>query len=248
MPDDVLPEPDERALRTGMRLLRLLSYYHRHRILGLHHVPRNGACLLATTHSFASYDAALLAFRIHRATGRLVRGLADRALFMGPFESISTSVGFVEASPNNGAALLEQGELVLVAPGGMREALRPSHERYQVRWHRRKGFARLAIASGAPIVLAACPDADRLYRVYESDLTKWVYQTARLPLPMVRGWGPTLLPRPVALTHVLSEPMHPPAASPDDEVAVDAWHAELVQRVTELVEEARALAPEPGGS
>ena len=83
--------------------------------------------------------------------------------------------------------------------GGMREALRPGDERYGVKWDKRKGFVRLSLRTGAPLVLAACPDADRLFHVYENRLTKLAYKRLHLPVPLVRGWGPTLLPRPVSL-------------------------------------------------
>ncbi len=148
----------------------------------------------------------------------------------------------VPANPDNGRELLNRGRIVLVAPGGMREALRPGEERYDVRWDRRKGFVRLALRAGAPIQLAACPDADRMFHVYESKLTKVIYKTLKVPMPVVRGWGPTLLPRPVKLTHVLSEPLQPPEldeAHFDEQV--DDWHAQVQARMAELMAEARQI-------
>ena len=100
------------------------------------------------------------------------------------------------ASHGAGEQLLEQGLLVVVAPGGMKEALRPREERYQVKWSDRKGFVRLALRTGAPLVMAACPKADDLYDVVDSDLTRRIYDQFHLPIPMLRGEGPGgLLPR-----------------------------------------------------
>jgi 1-acyl-sn-glycerol-3-phosphate acyltransferase len=219
--------------------MRALRWYHRHRVVGLHHVPDDGPCLIAANHSFVTYDIALLGAKIYQRNGRIARGLGDRAMFQGPGAKLSRAMGFVEGTPENALELIQRGELTMVAPGGMREALRPSHQRYQLKWDTRKGFVRLAMRTGCPIVLAACPDADRVYHVYENSLTKLIYQQVRLPVPIVRGWGPSLWPRPVALTHVLSEPQVPPSADADDEEAVDAWHAQIVARMDALMQEAR---------
>ena len=119
---------------------------------------------------------------------------------------------------------------------------RPSDERYRIRWDERKGFVRLALRTGAPIQLAACPDADRMYRVYENRLTKLAYKHFKVPMPLLRGWGPTLLPRPVQLVHVISELLQPEPLDEDRfEEQVDDWHATIVQRMNELMDEGRRI-------
>lgn len=233
---------DDPLLRRAQQVIRGMRLYHRHRVVGVEHMPAKGRVLLTVNHSFATYDTAMICDAVFQATGRIPRGLGDRAMFNGPDKGrLARALGFVEARPENGVALLESDQIAVVAPGGMREALRPSHERYAVRWDRRKGFARLAMQTRTPIVLSACPDADRIYKVYENVLTKLIYQRARLPFPVLRGWGPSLLPRPVVLTHLLSEPLMPPDADSEDEAAVDAWHTIIVTRMNELMESARSL-------
>ena len=114
-----------------------------------------------------------------------------------------------------------------VAPGGMREALRPSNERYQLKWHKRKGFIKLAIQEQTPIVLAACPNADRIFKVYESFITSLMYRKFKVPVPLFKGYGLSYVPRPVKLTHYLSKPIAPPklpsGESPSDEM-IDHFH------------------------
>jgi hypothetical protein len=102
-------------------------------------------------------------------------------------------------------------------------------------WHDRFGFVRLSIRTGAPVVLGACPAADRIYTVYDSRLTRIAYERTRWPVPLVRGLGPTTLPRPVRLTGYLDVPRYPPDASPDDEAAVRAFHAELTEAMVDLL-------------
>ena len=224
------------------RILRFLSLYHRHRVIGLRHIPYQGRCLLVVNHSLATYDIGLLAYQIEEKMHRFARGLGDRALFRLPVQKeLMAKFGAVEANPENAKRLLEAEQLVVVAPGGMREALRPKDERYRVRWERRKGFVRLALTYQTPIVLAACPDADRLYHLYDNPVTKMVYHKFRLPLPLLRGWGLSFLPRPVQLTHVLSEPMFPPPiegrTEEEVEELVTQWHREICDRMNRLLQQ-----------
>jgi hypothetical protein len=122
----------------------------------------------------------------------------------------------------------------------MREGLRPSSEKYRVDWEGRRGFVWASLLSGAPIILCACPRADDIYEVTASELTKQVYAQWRVPLPIFRGLGPTLLPRPVKLVHLLSAPIPPPAVDPDAirEEDVAAHHAMLTERMNRLMIEA----------
>lgn len=81
-------------------------------------------------------------------------------------------------------------------PGGMWEALRSSAERHQLRWEGRTGFARLSLMTGAPIPLSACPAADLALTLHANPITDYVYRNWKLPLPLMRGVGPTLIRAP----------------------------------------------------
>lgn len=228
-------------LATFVKLLEPLRKLHRHRVEGLEKLPTEGGYLLATNHSFATYDAFLLGLAFFHHTGRHPTGLADDLLFKIPLlRDYARSLMLAPASPENGEALLREGHVIFLAPGGMREALRPPTERHQVRWQTRKGFVRLALRAQVPIVLAACPAADELFDTYPNKLTAWAYKTLKLPLMPVRGFGPTLLPRPLQLTHYVDDPIVPPplageSAGPEFETQVDELHAEAVARMQALM-------------
>jgi 1-acyl-sn-glycerol-3-phosphate acyltransferase len=175
---------------------------------------------------------------------RLPRSLADHLFFKIPLlgELVEAS-GAREGTPENARGLLEAQELVSVAPGGMREALRPSQERYQVLWEHRKGFVKLALETQTPIILAFCPKADDLYDVYSSPLTQWAYQTFKIPVPLIRGLGPTFIPKPIALTHFIDKPIQPPLVTKDKRRRagqLDRFHGEVLKKAQELM--ARAVA------
>jgi hypothetical protein len=86
------------------------------------------------------------------------------------------------------------------------------------------------------MVLAACPAADEIYEVYRSRVTDTVYRRLHLPLPLARGRGPTLLPRPVPLVAYFSAPVRPPPYDPGHEEAqVDALHKRACDTMAELL-------------
>lgn len=234
---DVLSPTDAGTLRAARRVLEPLARYHDFSIEGVEHLPREGPVLLVVHHSFATYDGFLLGGALWDATGRLPRGLGDDRIFQIPrLREWALAIGLFPASPEAGERILRQGLVLGVAPGGMWEALRPREERRRSRWDGRRGFVRLALRTGAPIVCAACPAADDVYRVYGSRVTDAIYRRVHLPVPLVRGRGPSLLPRRVKLTAYVAPPIPVPAhdrAHEDEQV--DALHAEASARMAELL-------------
>jgi len=234
----------QKRISQLMPLVRALQVYHRHQVVGMRHLPKSGPYLLVTNHSLATYDILLLFAAIYQNSRRLVRPLVDRAFWKFPFlGDVMNYFGSVQGNHDSATELLAAGNIVAVAPGGMLEALRSSDKRYQVRWHKRRGFARLAMECQVPIVLAACPRADDLYEIYPNPLTSFIYEKLRLPLPLARGIGPTVIPRPVRLVHYVSEPIRPPKLDKDPEVnekRLEAWHQKLTKRMQQLIGEAIA--------
>ncbi len=102
--------------------------------------------------------------------------------------------------------LLQAGEIVVIAPGGMREAMRGPQEKYRVSWESRDGFVRLALRAQVPIVLAACPRADDIYSVISLPFSRWAYRRLHVPAQIPVGRWMTPIPRPVCLRHPLSTP------------------------------------------
>ncbi|MGC6493461.1 MAG: lysophospholipid acyltransferase family protein [Myxococcota bacterium] len=232
---NTFPEPDEDLLALADRAMSTLATYHRHTVRGLGNLPESGPGLLVVNHSMITYDVLMLQMHIFRETGRFARSLGDRALFKIPIlAELTRAFGVVEGDPHAGQRLLDAGELVLVAPGGMREALRPSTEKYDLRWGRRKGFVELAIRTGAPVFLAACPRADDIFKVYQNPVTAAIYRRFRMPVPVFRGVGPTLIPRPVRLTHRIDEAWLPPKG-PVTREKVSTAHDALTRRMITLM-------------
>lgn len=226
------------------RFVKKLRLYHRHKVVGLEHIPRTGRALLVFNHSLATYDIGMLFDAVKEELKRMPRPLADHLFFKLPFlGELAEAIGATEGSPDNAQRLLMEDQLVAVAPGGMKEAIRPSDRRYQLDWSSRKGFVRLAIKTSSPIILCLCPKADDLYDVYPSKLTEMAYQYLRIPLILARGLGPSVLPRPIRLVHFISEPIIPPAPSASEKIfasQVDKLHKKVLLTAEELIGKAIA--------
>lgn len=241
-PPGGIPPLNPDVIALGTRALEPLRAYHQHKVVGIENIPLEGPLILVVNHSLATYDGFFLGMAITEERGREPYGLADNLIFKIPgLKQFARAIGLVPASPAAGEALLKEGRMLAVAPGGMREALRPSDERHRVRWDKRKGFIRLAIRSQAPIVLGACPRADEIYHVFENPLTKLAYSRLKIPLPIALGRGPTVIPRAIPLTHYLAPPLQPP---PYNEATftkdVDAFHGEVVSAMNDLMDHAIA--------
>jgi 1-acyl-sn-glycerol-3-phosphate acyltransferase len=241
--DDRPRAPDFGFVERGfVPALGVLARYHRFSVAGLEHVPRSGPGLVAVTHSAATYESFLLFREVYRATGRWIRGLGASVWLDVPgLGQAFQRIGYANATPENARSILDEGELIGVAPGGMREALRPADERFQLRWQGRTGFVRLALATGAPIVLAACPAADLIFTVYRSRLSEWGYRRFKLPLFVMRGLGPSLLPRPVQLRFHLAPPLVVPRLADPSPQVIEEWHREATRRMRDLIATAAHL-------
>lgn len=219
-----------------------LRKYHQHEVVGLENIPKDGSGIIITNHSFASYDTFLLGTAIFELTGRIVRSLGDNLIFKIPYLNEAMSgMGMVAANMTTARELLDEGDLIGLTPGGMREALRSSKEKYRIRWDDRKGFVRLALTAQCPIILAACPAADDIFDVSTNWMTQFAYQNFKIPVAFVRGRAGVPFPRPVKLIHHVGKPLPPPKPprnSEDRDQLVDQWHGEIVERMNELMKAA----------
>ncbi|WP_228783736.1 lysophospholipid acyltransferase family protein [Nocardia cyriacigeorgica] len=213
-----LSETDLRVIET---LLAPLRAWTSPRFYGLENIPAEGPVLLVGNHNLlGGIDAPLLLPEVLRRRGRLIRGLAENVLIAVPgVRHLLHHYGSVRGTRQNCLALLERGEAVMVFPGGGREAVRRKNEKYHLKWEGRTGFARMAIEAGAPIVPIAMIGVDDAYDiVVDGDHPvlrplRWVVEALginrELTPPLVRGIGPTPLPRPERFYFAAGAPIDP---------------------------------------
>ncbi len=176
---------------------------------GLENLPRDGRFLLVGNHTSSGLaEIVLIPYFVHRELGVRVRGLANRSVgdMTGLRRDLVEAAGAVPGHPDTGAQLMRNGETVLVFPGGGRDMLKFKGEEYRLNWERRRGFARLAIAHDYPIVPVGLVGGDDVYlSLVERDgawermtrsLGERIHGVSGVGVPLVRGLGPTLVPRP----------------------------------------------------
>jgi 1-acyl-sn-glycerol-3-phosphate acyltransferase len=208
-------------------------------VVGLEHLPE-GRALLVANHAFG-WDVAFAMAAIRRETGRTVWALGEHAWWMFPFvRRAAAAVGVVDGTPENAGALLDREQLVLVLPGGLREAVKPRELRYRLLWGHRYGFVRSAMQHQAPIVPLATIGADDMFRLVGDAYARGErLLRRRIPLPRLR-W-----PRRQALRFVLGEPIRPVALPGDsEETTVKRIRREVEGALHEIFE--RELAARAG--
>jgi len=168
--------------------------------------PKSGV-LLVGNHAMFGLDGYVLGSLVMRETKRVPRFLAERNLWKIPgLGPAITSVGALPGEPKRAIELLEQGELVIVYPGGVDDSFKTSEERYRLKWGARAGFARVAMRARVPIVPVLGEGIDEMYAIKsrEKNIGRWLFGSDRYDLPFARGLFGTFLPRRVKLAfHLL---------------------------------------------
>ena len=210
--------------RTAPLLEFLWSRYFRVRLLGVEHIPDDGAALLVGNHSGGiPYDGAMLLHGIrrehphHRHVRPLVANFAFRSGWMA---NVVARVGCVRASMETALPMLARGELVAVFPEGLRGVGKLYRERYRLARFGRGGFVRLAREAQVPLLPVAIVGAEEIHPVI-GKITRFAEPLGipYIPITPTFPWlGPLgLLPVPTKWTIQIGAPIAPPP--PGDEEA-----------------------------
>ncbi len=169
--------------------------YARFDVAGLEHVPARGPALLAANHR-SYFDVVALAVAAARI-GRPVRFLAKRELFDAPLVGwLARALGGIPVDRGSGSAeplrqaeaALRAGELVIVLPQG---TIPRGDAFYDPVLTGRTGAARLAAATGAPVVPVGLWGTERVWP--RSRRLPDVTALARPPTVRVRAGSPVRL-------------------------------------------------------
>lgn len=196
------------------RVFAIARAYFNPEFLGLWELDLEKPALWVGNHTlFGLTDAPLMVEHLYTQYGVMLRGLGDRGHFDVPWwGDMLVRNGMVLGTPENCAALMKAGQHVLVFPGGGREVMRRKGEAYRLVWKQRTGFARLAIEHGYDIIPFGSVGPDEAFDilldandVMATPLWRWLVSRYGVDAktrggdmipPVVRGIGPTLIPRP----------------------------------------------------
>jgi 1-acyl-sn-glycerol-3-phosphate acyltransferase len=175
---------------------------------GTEGLPRDGRFLLVGNHTQGGMEVFLISHFVRRTIGTRVRPLAERGMgnMRGPFGDLAAAYGAVVGTPENARELMRHNETILVFPGGGREIAKFKGEEHTLNWRGRAGFARVAVANDYPIVPVSLVGSDDMYRsLFSRDsrlgrlslaLSEKITGRQDMPMPLMHGIGPTLIPRP----------------------------------------------------
>lgn len=208
---------------------------------GLEHLPRDGRFLLVGNHTQSGTEGFLIPYVVRRELDTLVRPLTDRAFgkMPGPAADLLAACGATVGAPESARELMRHDQPILVFPGGGREIAKFKGEENTLNWRGRAGFARIAAEHDYPIVPAGLIGGDDVYRSFttrdgawgrfSAGLSKRLAGKPDMAMPLLRGIGPTMIPRPQRMYLGFAEPIDTtrPAG-----VAAEDW-AEMVKTRTQ---------------
>lgn len=146
--------PSDAEMRAMLSVLRPFEPLARPVFHGFENLPRERPLLFVGNHTiYGILDIPFLYAELYRRAGILLRGLGDHLHFEVPgWRDLLSRYGVVHGTRANCSRLMEQGECVLVFPGGAREVARRRGERNTLIWKQRIGFAKMALQHRCTVV------------------------------------------------------------------------------------------------
>ena len=227
----------------------VLGTYFRGEVRGLDNIPATGPSLLVGNHSGGTVivDTFLFAgeFYAHFGPERRFHQLAHDVAVRLPGTGIGRW-GTVSASHDNARRAFDKGAPVLVYPGGDYETFRPSWHSDRIEFGGRKGFVKLALERGVPVVpVVAIGGQETALFVTRGQraarATRWADLTRIkvLPVALAPPFGisvldlPTRLPLPAKITIQVLPPI-----DLAERFGPDADHRKVYDEVTGQMQEA----------
>ena len=209
-----LPSPAQRDRLASV--FAPLARITRPALYGAEGLPKGGALFVGNHTIYGLMDVPFMVTELWKRELIWVRGLGDHGHYAVPgWRELLEFGGMVRGTRENVRELMRRGENVLVFPGGAREVNKRKGEKYQLLWKERLGFARLAIEHSYPIVPFAAVGAEEMLEIVADvehpiygRFAEMVQNMTGVPLPpLVRGLGPTPIPRPQQLHFWFGEPI-----------------------------------------
>ena len=261
--DQPLFQRDPDFLRRQLATVTRYVNYFSPEVRGQGNVPATGPALVVGNHSGLFYmpDAWVVGLEVVRR-----RGLDQPAYAMGydllfGIPVVGPFLRRIGAIPAGGQAAeqgLAGGGLIVVYPGGDREACRPWTQRHKVDLGDHKGFVRLALRTGVPVVpVVAHGSHDAIVIVTRGERLAKTLGLDRLRIKVF----PILL-GPFGLTTVLTPPLPMPSAitveflppidwsrfgpeAAEDEAVVAACYEEITTAMQVALDRLRVQKPHP---
>lgn len=211
--------------KTMEFITKLVNWYFKPKYLGLENLAKNKPGLYVSNHTLLGLtDGPLYMPMLMKEKGIFLRPLADKMQKNMPiWRSIVTDIGGVIGSRENCEKLMELKQHILVFPGGTNEILKIKGEQYKLKWQERYGFVKMAIENEYPIIPISSLGGDEIYdiifdkkEIMESKLGTWLKDSGiadkylrggSIIPPILKGVGPTLIPKPQPIFYAFGKPI-----------------------------------------
>jgi len=198
-------------------------------------------------HCFACFPLTFQTKAVRLDTSRLT-GLVATVIFKVPFvRELFLWMGYRDARFEVASRALSEGKSLYVIPGGEAESLECRTGEDRVVLAGRKGFIRLALQHGAPVVPVY---AFGLADIYETKtwllgLRKWISKKFKICIPIFYGRWLSPMPRRVPIQVCFGAPVDMPRIPEPKKADIDRYHAQYVQSLRTLFDTYKAQAGMP---
>ncbi len=215
-------------------IMELMRKYFRMEVEGTENLPKSGPCIIAPNHSgYAGFDAFCLKNEIYKATERDAKVMTHHFWFLTETTAVpANKVGFVDATTKNGIELLKKNEMIVLFPEGEYGNFKPTSKAYKLQEFKR-GFVRLAVYTGAPIVPAVVIGAEETHiNLKELKFSRFL-RGAVLPLPL------NILPLPARWKIKFLKPIYLPykSESAKDSELMNELASDIRERLQKAIRE-----------
>lgn len=252
---DSLDNRDPDFVRRFADLLEpFYRLWFRPTVRGLERIPA-GAGLYVGNHngSIMTMDTFVFGIAVLRERGidDVPYGLGHEVAIRFPLaHQLIMPLGAVRAGHGSAERLFEAGKKVLVYPGGDLDAMRPFRHRDRVVFGPRRGYIRLALRTGVPIIPVVAAGAHATLIILDDG--RWLarglglHRAARIkvwPIALSLPWGLTIgvapyFPLPTRMLIEVLDPIRFPETGPEaaaDDNLVEACHAQVHRTMEEAL-------------
>lgn len=255
-----LDDRDPDFIREQLPLSWLAAtLWYRAEVRNMGNVPEQGAALMVGNHTGGNMSPEVvvlpLAFTTYFGVERPFYQLAHNLVLASPAGPYLKRFGTMAASHHHAEEALRAGAAVLVFPGGDFEVHRPSWQRNKTDFGGRKGFIKLALAEGVPIVpVVTCGGQETALFLSRGEwlakLTRVdkVFRLKVLPISLALPWGLNIgdmlghIPLPAKITIEVLAPINLTeqfGAEPDLDEVYDHLHRVMQEALDSLAAERR---------
>ncbi|XP_066481182.1 DGAT1/2-independent enzyme synthesizing storage lipids-like [Tiliqua scincoides] len=194
LPDD----PDIESWRIPSQILTsvinmLGKVWHGYEVFGMDNIPK-GPAVLVYYHGALASDYFFFVSTFLSTRGRLIRSVVERLFSHLPgLKTSLATIGCGHWNREECVALLKQGHLLGIAPGGLREQ-NYGDNNYRLTWRKRQGFAQIANEAKVPVIPIFTQNSREACRVYGNiGPMRWLYERTRLLIFPMLGHFPVKL-------------------------------------------------------